>query len=98
MNRRVNDNLTSVNGKIHCAHCDHVLAEAGEPALHRALTRRGDVAKAGPQVRAGVPAFIRAAVEFRQKLCPGCHTALLTEVAAVDDVATRETTLTTPSD
>ncbi|WP_224404048.1 hypothetical protein [Pseudonocardia sp. ICBG1034] len=93
MSARVNDNLTRTDGRVRCVHCDFVVAEPGEPILHRALTRRGDITKAGPGVRAGVPAFIAAPVEFRQRLCPGCHTALLTEVAAVGDTATRATSL-----
>jgi hypothetical protein len=49
-----------------------------------------DVTKAGPQIRSGVPFFVRTPVEFRQHLCPGCFTALLTEVVPAEHEATRE--------
>ena len=93
MSMRVNENLVSIDGRVHCVHCEHLLAEPGEPALQRAVVRRGDITKAGPQIWPDVPSFVRVPVEFRQHMCPGCFTALLTEVVAVEDRRTRETTL-----
>ncbi|WP_317612353.1 hypothetical protein [Rhodococcus opacus] len=90
---RINENLVSIEGRTHCVHCNFALGEAGEPALAGALLRRGDVTKAGPQIRSGVPSFVRTPVEFRQYLCPGCFTALLTEVVATEQEATRETVM-----
>lgn len=94
MTMHINDNLVNIDGRTHCIHCNFPLGQAGEPALTGALLRRGDVTKAGPQVRSGVPKFVRTPVEFRQHLCPGCFTALLTEVVATEQQATRETVMT----
>lgn len=93
MNDQIDDNLVIIADRIHCKHCDHDLGSAGQPALSGALLRRGDVTKAGPQIRSGVPAFVRTPVEFRQHLCPGCFTALLTEIVAVEHQATRDMVL-----
>ena len=91
---RVDDNvLFSDNGELTCAHCRALLATAGEPHLHRALLRTGEVSLAGPHVRAADPPVVNEQVEFRQLLCPSCGTALLTEVVAVADVDTRRTSL-----
>lgn len=90
---RINDNLVRRDGQVHCVHCDTLVGGRGEAVLHRALVRRGDVGMAGPQIRQGVPAFITEEVEFRQRICPGCYTALLTEVAAVADPGTRQVRL-----
>lgn len=91
MKNQIDDNLVTIDGRTHCVHCDYVLGEAGQPALTGALLRRGDVTKAGPQIRPGIPKFVSTPVEFRQHLCPGCFTALLTEVVATEHQATRET-------
>lgn len=93
MTNRIDDNLVTIDGRTHCVHCDHVLGETGEPALTGALLRRGDVTEAGPQIRPGVPKFVRPPVEFRQYLCPGCFTALLTEIVAAEDHTTRQTVM-----
>lgn len=90
---RVNDNLVRRDGQVHCVHCDTLVGGRGEAILQRALVRRGDIGLAGPQIRPGVPAFITEEVEFRQRLCPGCYTALLTEVVAVADAGTRQVRL-----
>jgi hypothetical protein len=87
--RRINDNLASDADGVRCTRCGTLVAAPDEPPLHRALLRRGPVTLAGPQIRVGVPDFVREAVEFRQYLCPVCTTALLTEVAATADTATR---------
>jgi N-methylhydantoinase B len=91
---RLNDNVEIDGGTARCAHCRAVLAEAGEPFLHRALLRRGDISLAGPHVQPVIPSFVDREVEFRQLLCPGCGTALQTEVAAVGDTGTRTSVLT----
>jgi hypothetical protein len=44
-------------------------------------------------VRAADPPVVDEQVEFRQLLCPVCGTALLTEVVAAADTATRRTAL-----
>jgi hypothetical protein len=87
---RLDDNVhLGHSGELTCAHCATVLSAAGEPHLHRALVRSGDVSLAGPHVRAADPPVVDEQVEFRQLLCPSCGTALLTEVVAVADVHTR---------
>ena len=87
---RLDDNvLSGESGALTCAHCGGLLATAGEPHLHRALVRTGDVSLAGPHVRAADPPVVDEGVEFRQLLCPSCGTALLTEVVAVADGHTR---------
>jgi hypothetical protein len=94
MMSRLDDNvLSGDNGELTCAHCTALLAARGEPHLHRALLRTGDVSLAGPHVRAADPPVVDEQVEFRQLLCPVCGTALLTEIVAVADSDTRRAAL-----
>lgn len=91
---KFNDNVVvSADGGMACVHCTTVLAAPGEPHLQRALIRVGDISLAGPHVQASEPRFVDEPVEFRQLLCPGCGTALQTEVAAQRDVLTRTASL-----
>jgi hypothetical protein len=91
---RVDDNvLIGADGALTCAHCTTLLAAPGEPHLHRAVLRSGDVSLAGPHVRAADPPVVAEAVEFRQLLCPVCGTALLPEVVAAADAAPRRASL-----
>ena len=91
---RVDDNvLVDGDGELSCAHCGALLAAPGEPHLHRAVLRSGDVSLAGPHVRAADPPVVDEQVEFRQLLCPVCGTALLTEIVAVADSDTRRAAL-----
>jgi hypothetical protein len=91
---RVDDNLRrDEDGGLCCARCAALLATPGEPHLHRALLRTGDVSLAGPHVRAADPPVVDEGVEFRQLLCPSCGTALLTEVVATADADTRRFSL-----
>lgn len=92
---RINENLVPVDETVHC---DHVMAEKREPTLHRAVMWCGEVTEAGPGIRGGVPAFVRVPVEFRQTVCPGCFTVLLTQVVAVAEVDPRQSSVGTTAD
>jgi len=92
---RVDDNIAfAEDGGQVCSHCGGVLAAVGEPHLHRALIRVGEVSLAGPHVRAADPPVVDEEVQFRQLLCPSCGTALLTEIAATADRDTRTASVT----
>ncbi|MER6173846.1 hydantoinase B/oxoprolinase family protein [Streptosporangium sp. NPDC001681] len=67
-----------------CAHCDHPLGRWGENYLATLPRRAGSPGEAGPTAWADPADYVDVPIEFRQFYCPGCYTALLTQVVPVD--------------
>jgi N-methylhydantoinase B len=86
----IDDNLALAgDGTVQCRHCGAVTGSGRRAPLDRAATRIGPPSLAGPQVRDNAELFIDREVVFRQLCCPGCMTALLTEVVPGDEPSAR---------
>ncbi|MGH7908031.1 MAG: hydantoinase B/oxoprolinase family protein, partial [Candidatus Binataceae bacterium] len=78
---RIDDNLVSDSeGHWRCAHCGARLTEKGHSHLSGAIVHEGPPSEAGPQIRGDSKLFVDQPVVFRQYCCPGCYTALLSEI------------------
>lgn len=87
---RIDDNLTlGGDGAVHCSHCDAVTGSGRTAPLDAAVVRVGRPSLAGPQVADNASLFVDREMEFRQTLCPGCFTALQTEVVPADEEPVR---------
>jgi N-methylhydantoinase B len=83
---RIDDNLAKgPDGALLCTHCGTTVGRPGETFLSEAVRVTGRPGAAGPQVREHAERFVDRAVGFRQLCCPGCYTALLTEVVPEDE-------------
>ncbi|WP_199537115.1 hydantoinase B/oxoprolinase family protein [Spongiactinospora gelatinilytica] len=81
----LDDNLRLAPGEdggsvVVCAHCDHALGRWGENYLAGLPRRTGATAEAGPASWPSPHDYVDEPIEFRQFYCPGCYTALLTQV------------------
>jgi hypothetical protein len=78
---KIDDNIdVSAAGDSTCAHCQALLARAGEPHLARALVRDVDPAELGPQVKVPPARYTPTTVTARLSFCPGCMTQLSVSV------------------
>ena len=77
---RVNANVARSGGRLSCAHCQQQLEGTATDYLTRLPWYEGPVAEVGPHVFTDSQVYIDAPVVFRQFYCPGCYTALHTEV------------------
>jgi N-methylhydantoinase B len=78
---RVNVNLRSrADGSVTCAHCGHQLPGDAWTYLSLAPMHQGPPGEAGPHICNDPQVYIDAQIVFRQYYCPGCWTALHTEV------------------
>ncbi len=78
---RIDDNVAiDEEERWRCAHCGTTLAGKGQNYLDGTLVHEGPSSEAGPQIRGEPQLFVDRAVVFRQYRCPGCYTALLSEV------------------
>jgi N-methylhydantoinase B len=78
---RVNYNVRlKSDGTLECAHCQQKLE--GTPTGYLALLpiHEGPPANAGPHIFANPAVYVDAEVVFRQYYCPGCYTAVQSEV------------------
>ncbi|HWD03668.1 MAG TPA: hydantoinase B/oxoprolinase family protein [Amycolatopsis sp.] len=74
-------NQALVDGRtVACRHCGAVLGELGEPYLAALPRVEAGPSAAGPHVWADSSTYVDEPVVFRQVLCPGCATALLSQV------------------
>jgi hypothetical protein len=71
-------------GTVVCRHCGAEVGTAAEP-LSGALRRESAAQKAGPGVRVDPNVYTDRPIVLRQLFCPGCLTALLTEVVPADE-------------
>ncbi len=83
---QLDDNLTLVrsgNGdapQVACRHCRQLLGRADENYLEDLPMYVSDPAAAGPNAWSHTATYVDTEVVFRQLYCPGCFTALLTQV------------------
>ncbi|MGP3533201.1 hypothetical protein ACTU3I_00275 [Microbacterium sp. RD1] len=75
-------------GSVVCRHCGTRVGSAAEP-FSGALRRESPAQKAGPGVRVDPSVFTDRPIVLRQAFCPGCLTALLTEVVPADEPSHR---------
>jgi N-methylhydantoinase B len=84
----LDDNLVVVAGGdgpvVACRHCGHRLGPWGGNYLDGLARYDGDPAEGGPRISADPAQFLDTEVVFRQFCCPGCWTAVLTQVVPVD--------------
>ncbi|MEC3974448.1 acetone carboxylase subunit gamma [Amycolatopsis sp. H20-H5] len=86
--KRLDDNLVSSSGSVLCTHCGTVVGTANE-WLKEALVRERPAQDGGSLVAEDPAVYVNAPVVFRQFFCPGCLTALQTEILAVADEGIR---------
>jgi N-methylhydantoinase B len=77
-------NQTLHGRTVHCRHCGTDLGTLGEPYLAALPRIETGPSGAGPHVWADSSTYVDEQVVFRQVLCPGCATALLSQVVPVD--------------
>ncbi|KAA9157755.1 hydantoinase B/oxoprolinase family protein [Amycolatopsis acidicola] len=78
-------NQALVDGKtVVCRHCGAGLGTLGEPYLAALPRIETGPSAAGPHVWADSATYIDEQVIFRQAICPGCATALLSQVVPAD--------------
>lgn len=82
--RRLDDNLVSVGETVACVHCAYPVGSVDDWLSH-AIVREQSAQDGGSLVPADPALYVDATVVFRQAFCPGCLTALLTEVVAQSD-------------
>jgi N-methylhydantoinase B len=83
--RRLDDNLAEVAGGIvACAHCGHELGRASADAHLAVAVYEGPSTDAGPQVVSAPTTYVDTQVVFRQLCCPGCYTAIYSNVVPAD--------------
>jgi N-methylhydantoinase B len=86
----VDDNVAlDAGGDSLCRHCGALVGRAGGAFLDQAVERLGTPALAGPQIRGNPAEHVDAEIVFRQLCCPGCLTALQTEVIPVAEIGLR---------
>jgi N-methylhydantoinase B len=96
--RVLDDNLIADgSGRICCARCGTEVGEAEGWYLAQARCREGAPSMAGPQIHGDAKNFVDATIVFRQYLCPGCGTSLLTEIGPENDRALRQKKLKAPA-
>jgi N-methylhydantoinase B len=73
--------------RISCAHCHHVISEAGDHLAAMAF-HEGPNTEAGPQIWPDPAQYVDAPIVFRQWYCPSCYVAVLTQVVPKDHPTT----------
>jgi N-methylhydantoinase B len=75
----------SLHGRtVRCTHCGTDLGTFGEAYLAALPRIEGPPSGAGPHVWADPSTYVDVPVVFRQVLCPGCATALASQVVPAD--------------
>jgi len=82
--QRLDDNLVLKGETVHCSRCNATVGSASSWLKH-ALIAEGPAQALGSLIRAAPDVFVDAPIIYRQAFCPGCLTALLTEVIAQAD-------------
>lgn len=65
---------------IRCSHCHCEIAGAEENYKEKLPMHEGQPAEAGPHIFDDPALFVDQTIVFRQYYCPGCFTALATEI------------------
>ena len=85
--RRLDDNLVEVtigdSRVVGCAHCGRLLGDSKSGRLDLARYD-GPSSDAGPQVTSDPGEYVDTEVVFRQQCCPGCFTAIYSDIVPVD--------------
>lgn len=81
---RVNSNVARSGDSLSCARCSHDFEGTAHDYLTRLPWYQGPVTDVGPHVFPDAAVYIDTPVVFRQFYCPGCYTALHTEVVPDD--------------
>jgi hypothetical protein len=94
--RRLDGNLYLLGHEVRCSRCDAVVGTA-DSWLANALIREAPAESGSTPAKAAPELFVDAPIVYRQAFCPGCTTALLTEVVAETDRRLRRKCLTADS-
>lgn len=87
---QIDENLTLTSeGTVVCAHCGTVLGKSASDPFTNALKREQPSTAAGPGVHADPRHFTDREIVLRQLMCPGCGTALATEIVPRDEPSFR---------
>jgi N-methylhydantoinase B len=79
---RVNVNIRARgDGSLSCTHCGHDLPGTAASYLSQVPVHEGPPGECGPHIFPDPAVYVDARVVFRQYYCPGCYTALHSEVA-----------------
>ncbi|MBF6571444.1 MAG: hydantoinase B/oxoprolinase family protein [Candidatus Binataceae bacterium] len=86
--KRRDDNLVQIGegetAVLQCLHCGKILCRGNENHADYLAMIEGAPAEAGPQIFPNPALFVNVGIVFRQYCCPGCFTALLTQVVPED--------------
>jgi len=93
--RRLDDNLYVLGPDVRCSRCDAITGTVAS-WLKNALIRETPAGSGGSLMKASPEMFVDAPIVFRQAFCPGCLTALLTEVVAETERHLRTKRLSAP--
>ena len=80
---RLDDNLVLDGTTVSCAHCGHAVGSSSD-WLGQAVVSVRPITEGGSLVPADPSTYVDAQVVFRQAMCPGCLTVVLTEVVERD--------------
>ncbi len=94
--RRLDGNLVLHGAVVRCRRCETTVGSS-EAWLEDALVSEGPLQMLDSRVRAAPETFVDSPVIYRQVFCPGCLTALLTEVIAAADTRLRTKRLAAPA-
>lgn len=94
--RRLDGNLVVGGDTVRCRRCETTVGSS-EAWLEDALVSEGPLQTLCSRVRAAPETFVDSPVVYRQVFCPGCLTALLTEVIAAADSRLRTKHLAAPT-
>ena len=93
--KRLDANLYVLGTDVHCSRCDAIVGTTAS-WLEHALIREGPAQSGGSLMKAPPELFVDARIVYRQAFCPGCLTALLTEVIAETERHLRTKRLSVP--
>jgi hypothetical protein len=93
--RRLDGNLYVLGTDVRCSRCDAIVGTTAS-WLQNALIRERPAESGGSLMKAPPELFVDARIVYRQAFCPGCLTALLTEVIAETDRQLRAKRLYVP--
>lgn len=77
----LDDNVAvCADGTLVCRHCRNSLGQHGDNYLEPLPRRYGDPAEAGSKIWRDARHYVNEDTHFRQFYCPGCYTAVLSQV------------------
>ncbi|RDI55935.1 hypothetical protein [Nocardia mexicana] len=76
---------TGGDGAVCCRHCGAQVGASPQQPMSQALVRTSAAANAGPGIKEDPALFTDRTMALRQSFCPGCLTALATEIVPADE-------------